>query len=288
MALMARGASWLLVLAWLAAAPGATAQEPSVADVLTKAAAYVEQFQKQLSGIVAEEDYTQEIKNAPASVFITKRRLKSDLLLVRPIGADRWVEFRDVFEVDGRKVRDRDERLSKLFLDPPDGAATQLKRVMSESARYNIGDVERNMNTPVLALGFLLRDYRTQFEFKRLKESMPDAWVLEYHEVVKPTLIRTPVGINLPASGRFWIDPATGAVSKTELIVHERDLTATVTVTYGSQPSLDFLVPTEMVEFYVMKRERIDGRATYGRFRKFQVAVDEAIHPVKKPGGQER
>ena len=33
------------------------------------------------------------------------RELTSDLLLVKPAGADPWLQFRDVFEVDGKPIR---------------------------------------------------------------------------------------------------------------------------------------------------------------------------------------
>ena len=35
-----------------------------------------------------------------------------------------WIPFRDVFEVDGKPVRNRGDRLTKLFLQPPDGDST--------------------------------------------------------------------------------------------------------------------------------------------------------------------
>jgi hypothetical protein len=41
------------------------------------------------------------------------------------------------------------------------------------------------------------------------------------------------------------------------------------------------MVPAEMRERYEASNDDIEGRATYGRFRKFQVNVDEAIKPVK-------
>ena len=45
------------------------------------------------------------------------------------------------------------------------------------------------------------------------------------------------------------------------------------------------LVPIEMREWYEDKKKgmRVDGRATYGRFRRFQVNVDEKLAPVVKP-----
>lgn len=271
-----------VLVAVLVAVSARAAQEPSLADILKRAAAYIADFQKQLSGIVAEETYQQEIKNQSGAMSANRRRLKSDLLLVRPVGAERYVEFRDVFEVDGRAVRDREERLSKLFLDPPPGAQSQLERVVMESARYNIGRIVRTLNTPVLALGFLDARYQSRFEFKLSGERDTSAMVIAFEETDRPTLVQTPGGLDMPSRGRFWIDPATGAVIKSELVVQDVYLTATIAVTYRSDADLGFLVPQEMREAYVAPRDRIEGRATYGRFRRFLVKVDEAIKPVKQ------
>src|SRR6266851_3578996 len=92
----------------LSLAAGGRAQEPSLADVLSRAAAYVTAFQRQLSGVVAEETYVQDVHETPVlgprpqfRPGVAHRELKSDLLLVKPEKADRWIQFRDVFEVDG-------------------------------------------------------------------------------------------------------------------------------------------------------------------------------------------
>jgi hypothetical protein len=116
----------------------AARQPAPLEDVLKRAAGYVADFQKQLSGIVAEEHFDQDVLSRRTNAPVRRRQLRSDFLLVRPLGSDVYVEFRDVFEVDGRAVRDREERLSSLFLNPPPGAASQLERVARESARYNI------------------------------------------------------------------------------------------------------------------------------------------------------
>src|ERR1700730_14571913 len=90
-------------LAIVAAPCSVLAEEPSLATVMQRASAYVVEFQRQLSSIVAEEVYVQDIIKQPGR-FVTgsHRELRSDLLLIRPAGADRYVEFRDVFEVDGK------------------------------------------------------------------------------------------------------------------------------------------------------------------------------------------
>jgi hypothetical protein len=128
---MSRAAVAVLVVSAVCVWPTA-AQEPALEDVLKRAAGYVANFQKQLSGIVAEETYTQRVRDLrrSGSVGPRERQLRSDLLLVRPVGADRYIEFRDAFEVDGVNVRDQGERVTKLFIDPPPGVATQLQRIV--------------------------------------------------------------------------------------------------------------------------------------------------------------
>ena len=97
------------------------APEPTLATVLERAAAYVADFHRQLSGVVAEERYVQEVKafaKRPGRLSNPMRsELHSDLLLVRPADGGEWTEFRDVFEVNGIAVRDRRDRLTRLFLE---------------------------------------------------------------------------------------------------------------------------------------------------------------------------
>ncbi len=276
-----------LAVACLAGSASAS-QEPSLNDALRHAATYVANFQRQLSTIVAEETYVQEIKHQQTALgnpILLPRRLRSDLMLVRPDAAERYVEFRDVFEVDGSQVRDREDRLTRLLNDP--AAGDKLSALIRESARYNIGHIERNVNTPLLPLQFLAAAYQPRFTFKRELRSAPvlrdsssrvitdaplfrvstETWVIAYQERRRNTIVRTPIGDDLPARGRFWINPDTGAVLVSELVIQGGDVTATITVSYQSEPLMGFLVPVEMRETYVALRERVEGRATYGRFR---------------------
>jgi len=100
------------------------ASGPTVTEVLARVGDYVVRYETELSGIVAEEHYSQigDISDRPQ---LTRRELKSDLLLVRAEGVDGegFVQFRDVFEVDGEAVRDRSERLVKLYAVGADGSA---------------------------------------------------------------------------------------------------------------------------------------------------------------------
>ncbi len=140
-------------------APPNAPQEPTLHDVLQRTGGYVVEFQRQLSGIVAEERYAQNVvatgNGLSRNPAVLNRVLKSDLLLVKPAGADRWIQFRDVFDVDGSPVRDRSERLMKLFVEPSTSTAKQVEKIIEESTRYNIGKLQRTINVPVLALVIL-------------------------------------------------------------------------------------------------------------------------------------
>lgn len=277
----------------------ATAQEPALSTVLERAGTYVVEFQRRLSGVVAEEHYVQNVRyplgNSRLNMSTTHRELKSDLLLVKPAGVDRWLQFRDVFQVDGRAVRDRNERLMELFIKPSSSSAKQVERILTESARYNIGNLERTVNAPVLALVILDPGNQSRFTFKRTTHGDPllgrgtarppdSVWVVECQEVEKDTLIRTTNGRDLPSRGRFWIEPSTGEVAASELIAEDATIRGTVDVEYQIEPAVGLLVPVEMRERYEIRRDgsRVDGTATYGRFRQFQVKVDEKLAPVVK------
>ena len=282
---------------------GRRAPEPTLNDVLERAARYVTTFHQQLSGIVAEEIYVQSARSVgrARSAVQARKALKSDLLLVRPPEADRYIEFRDVFEVNGSAVRDRDERLTQLFLKPTGASVSQIRAIVDESARHNIGDIPRNVNTPMLTLYFLQPDTQSRFRFKRARSGRPQLgtaampgrsaatfrvttamWVVEYRETERPTIIKTDRGRDFPATGRFWIDPETGAVIMSELVMENSTVTATINVSYQSEPMLGFLVPVEMRERYRAGDQRVEGNATYGRFRQFQVKTGEVI--AKPPG----
>jgi hypothetical protein len=296
---MRRSSSALAALV-LIAAP-LQAQEPSLDEVLARAGAYVVEFQRSLSGIVAEEQYVQDVRyplgtsTRTNQLLPTHRELKSDLLMVKPVGGDRWMQFRDVFDVDGKPVRDRNERLMQLFVAPSASSASQADRIIQESTRYNIGNLQRTVNVPVLALVILDPANQSRFRFKHTDHaepllghgggSLPDGvWVVEYQEVQKQTMIRTTNDRDMAARGRFWIEAATGQVFASELIAEDPSIKGTIDVDYQREPAIGLLVPSAMRERYEIRRDgsRVDGTAEYHRFRRFQVNVDEKLAPIAK------
>lgn len=283
----------LIGLAALMAAASLQAQaEPSLATVLARAATYVADYQTRLAGIVAEEHYRQNVQTTSRGGRQSRqfRELRSDVLMVKTAGADRWLQFRDVFEVDRRPIRDRDERLYKLFVESSESAATARTRadqIQAESARYNIGPVMRTVNMPILAMLFLERSAQPIITFKKGKAgnvrrfdglaAAADVWLIEYREEQDGTLVRGESDRDIPSHGRIWIDSTSGRILRTELVSEDFAIRAMIDVSYKAEPGLDLLVPGEMREVYLVRRteSRIDGRAEYSRFRRFTVTTTE-------------
>ena len=288
-----------LIAALVVLTVSVSAQEPTLDAVLARAGAYVLEFQRRLSGVVSEEIYVQDVLYPLGGrvnpLLPRHRELKSDLLVVKPVGGNQWMQFRDVFEVDGKPIRDRSERLMQLFVSPSASFAKQTERITEESTRYNIGNLSRTVNVPVLALVILDPENQHRFVFKRTEKRDPelsratgktpdDVWVIEYRETQKLTIIRTSNGRDMPARGRFWIEPATGRVVSSELIAEDPMIRGTIDVDYQDEPAIGLMVPISMRERYDIHRDgsRVSGEASYGRFRQFQVKVDEKLTPIIK------
>ena len=280
--------------------------DSSLAAVLDRAGWYLDSFVDEFENVVAEERYVQDASTnlpsftpstgrgsvgvqMPASDLVRARHrmLRSDFLLVRSPETEALVPFRDVIEVDGVQVRDREARLAKLFLDasPATAAAAmeRAERIREEGVRYNLGSMRSTLGNPVLALGILQRSYQPRFRFalaKPDKESGPDVTIVTYRETASPAMIRGEAGLDLPAFGRLWIDTASGRVLKTELQVQQAAIRAIVTTTFAVDQRTGIAVPQEMREQYTLANgNRIHMNATYGRFRRFDVTAEEDIHP---------
>ena len=277
------------------------AADAGLEQLLTRATWYVLDFVEKLSNVVAEEHYTQDSNvmlatipipglggrgGVPSAVPRTSarhRELKADFLIVKTTG-EVWQPFRDVFEVDHIPIRDREERLAKLFLANKPGADFQerAKAISDESARYNLGAVQRTINNPVFALILLQPDIRDHFRFtmgKTERRGGESVRVVEYVEDMRPTIIVGLPGQDMPAFGRFWIEPETGRIVKAEVRVEQRGIKANLTTEFRADERLGIDVPSEMREDYDLDNSRVAGRASYSRFRRFEVKSSEELAP---------
>jgi len=234
-------------------------------DVVLRASQYVDEFIRRFSNVVAEERYVQE-----SSYPHRRRELRSDFLLVSPPGAVDRYQFRDVLEVDGVAVRDRRDRLAKLFLDAPTDALQRARYVARESERYNLASIG-TLDQPLLAVGFLQSRYLHRFRFAvgalETREGI-DVRYVGFEETARPTIIRSNVTRgDFPSRGYFLIDEATGRVTRSELDLGRGTPPPSIVTSFRFDDELQLNVPVEMHDPL--------GVATYGRFRRFSVQTDE-------------
>ena len=145
-------------------------QEPSLDRVIERAVVYVESFERDFAAVVAEEQLEQRASTSGFRIPLDARdRIFS-------LSGCRVVRNGCRFEMSSRStasaVRDRNERLQKLFLDAPARALTDAARMTSESSRYNIGSVIRTINVPTFALMLLRPGYLKRFEFRKRSDEM--------------------------------------------------------------------------------------------------------------------
>ncbi|MBI3401143.1 MAG: formylglycine-generating enzyme family protein [Acidobacteria bacterium] len=282
----------------MAAQPERVRLEP----LLNRAAWYLDYFIDEFENVVAEENYAQD-SNASLPTFIAvgggrggaptpivptemgrtrHRDLRSDFLLVKSPDTSALIPFRDVLVVDGIPVRDRQERLARLFLNGNKDAMAQAAQIREESARYNLGNLRTTIGNPVLGLSVLQRSYQSRFRFtlgKDDKSAGAGVWIVEYKEVESPAMVQGEAGRDLFAHGRLWIDALTGTVLKTEFAVEQPSVRAVVTTTFRVDDKSAIAVPIEMRELYTLANGyKVTTVARYGRFRRFAVSAGEDIH----------
>ena len=250
---------------------------PNLITVLLRASAYVAGYVKAMTSVVSEERYEQTLTrkaDGTSAGLIVSRTLVSDYLLVAVSGSSQWLPFRDVYSVDGVPVRDRSDRLLKLFVESPADAYNQALRIREESSRHNIGSGTRDTNVPTFALQFLSDELRGGFTFTlKGRERLDDleTVVVEYLETSLPSVIVGRQNEDVPSRGRFWIDPTDGRIMRTLLETRPNGGVNTLDVVYRYEPRLGILVPGEMNERRKADAEVVEGRATYSNFRRFQV-----------------
>jgi hypothetical protein len=249
-----------------------------VAALLDRAVRYVQEYERQFSAVVCEEQQVQRIMRSDGRER-KRRDLVSDLLLVK--AGDRTVSFRDVISVDGKLVRDRQERLRKLFLDAPPAAMRQARAIADESARYNIG-FPRAVDALMVPLEILHPRSVSGFRFASADRG------LMFQEFSSPSLIRYRDGQGLHdmlLRGRLAIDADSGRLLGANLTARNSMFETTLDVRYVEDGKVGLLVPAEMQERYLRtakpKEDRLEVSSSYTNFRRFEVLVNERIELPK-------
>jgi len=276
------GFAALLVVAVSASVSG-RADKLSLKDVMRRVDDYVDAYGDKASIVVATERYEQRAR-ASSTEKEEARTLVSDFALVYADAIHGWLGFRDVIEVDGVAVRDREDRLARVLMGTQ-GRFDEARRLSDEGARFNLGNVQRNFNVPTSALFFFVTDNHDRFKFAARRVLDDGTWEIAFRETGKPTLIRTPNGDPVDTSGTIWVRPADGVVVRTVLDVDVRMRGVDppqhgkghIDVHYRFVDDLATWLPETMDEQFQATRgnswDLVTGHADYSNYRTFQTSI---------------
>jgi hypothetical protein len=271
-----------------APAPSPAAVAPPPRELLPRMRAYVEEYEKVLAGIVAEETYQQMFSQRtaayPAPARLTRRELRSEIGFAWFPEPGTWFGVRDVLEVDGKVVPDRQARLEQLFVERRFPSDEQLARVAEASARFNIGPVRRNFNLPTMTLLVASPANAGRCSFELRGYDVIDGVrvaIVAFTETASPTLI-TREGHDWRSRGLLWLEPDSGRIRRTDLQLSDRDMEVRMTTWFGLDERLNLMVPMRMREMYDYP-ERLDAyveaTAEYTNVRRFRVQTSGGPGP---------
>jgi len=261
----------MLSLPVLSARSAAREQSPDIDVLMQRVGDYVHGFIDRFCNVVAEERYE------PDRVRRGNGRLRSDFLLVQKPGSGRqYLTFRDVVEVNGKTLRNREEALSKLFREPAENVIAQANAITAHSADYMFPGSD-----PLLVMVFLQPEFQPRFTFTR-DELEPrlgaDIRRVHFEETTSPTMLRQEGNRDLPTRGTLWASERTGKVVKTELRLGSDPNTTLITTIFGRDEPLGIDVPTVLEQtYYPSPGEPVKGTARYSNFRRFSVSTAEKI-----------
>ena len=272
---------FLLMAAALLAAP----QPIAVDSLAASASRWAAAFEQDLSGLLFREQYLQAADvgfSAGHSLGSTKTelRLEANVFLLRAPGRQGFVVYRDVYRAGGQDVTDHTERLQQLLTTQTADSLAQAQRLTDASARYNVGSINRNVNTPTMAFEFLTAANIGRIRLREDGRETIDGLacvVVAFDETARPTLVRGERDADVPARGRYWIDPITGAVPRAIVEFNAGGYSGRVEVRLARHPVLKAWVPVAMSEAWTSPTSNASGTARYDRFQRLAVSTEEIV-----------
>lgn len=269
--------SLLCSAAIVALLTSASAQStPTLEQLLGRLDEYLTEYETQLSSVVAEERFEQQLWGLGAKALKRSATLESEIAFMRLPGGAEWLGFRDVKRVNWKDVTPSGTSIADV-LSSSAGDLTKARAIANASARHNLG-LPRTINVPTAPLEIVHPSHRARHRYTisgedRIKGTRTIA--IGFQEIGRPTLLRDgATGEDLVSTGRVWINPATGTVWRVEWIYELADdrvrtPTPKLRVDFEPNKALGIMVPTVMEEIFSEQGGRGEGRATYKNFRRF-------------------
>lgn len=269
-----------LVVAGVLAATPVSGRQHTLEQVLARAADYHTAYTTKISGVSLEE----QTRLMDVSGGLTRGivRISADVVFANVAG--QVAALRDTWAIDTRPTRERTPRILQMLGAPatPSMQDWLIARAFpGEQKVYFQLDIVIKCNEPTSALQFIAaasqRGLRYRLDGRKTMNGVGVVGVrFEEPQARDRTYLLGTRG-NARATGRFWIDPATGAIHQTELWVESRaertySESATVSVKYAPHATLGLLLPTEMNDSY----EEFDGSGQAG----------DSVDPQSRIGGR--
>ena len=227
-------------------------QAPSLPDLLKLAGDYHADYANRVSGVTLEEQY--QLIDVTGGKMQAVTRIGSDVVFVNLNGG--VAALRDPFSVDTKALRERTPRITALLARPEATVKDwdTVIRFPGEGTAYFGLDITLKVNEPTTALRFIATGAQPGLKYKlegKKKINNVETIGIGFEEVAgQDTKYVLGTRSNARATGRLWVDPATGAVHQTELWVESKAESATVSVKYAPYPAVNLVLPSETTETY--------------------------------------
>lgn len=241
----------------LQAAPASTEQSPSLADVLKLAGDYHADYVNRVSGATLEELY--QLIDVTGGKMSSATRINSDVVFVNLNGG--VAALRDPYSVDTKALRERKPRITALLASPTATTKDWETAIQypAQGSMYFGLDLILKVNEPTFALRFISKGLQSELKYSldgKKKINGLDTVGIRFEEPAGQEMkyIAGSRG-NARASGRIWVDVATGTVHQTELWLDSKADVANITVKYVPYPSVNLVLPSESNETYEERQE---------------------------------
>ena len=289
-----------VLTAGLLAVSGPSILAASAADLRRTAARWLETYDRTLGTLVATETYTQRVRSKEPSNLSessVSRSLVSEFAWVPVLDGQDLIGVRAVRRIDNETVGS-DGRLEALLRAPALERDAGVNRLLAESVRHLQVPSAVNFNFPTFALGYLREENADRAKWSVRDGPIPGTAELRFHET-KRTLVRTPEGRPIKASGSLVVERATGRVIESRVRLEDarafhgpppgvESVAYDAHVKYVEAGRLGVLVPSVMDDRYewqlrvaeygnIGRLLVIEGRSTYTDYRRYQ--TDARIVP---------
>ncbi|HEY0385289.1 MAG TPA: hypothetical protein VGC64_04730 [Pyrinomonadaceae bacterium] len=278
-------------------------------DLLDRAAARTIEYTDIFKDLMAEERQLIELYDSSGQLM-RRRRITSDFVVYQSqLDSKLMVEYRNVREVDGAAVADRQERVMSLAerLVKVDSVTKELDRIDREASRY---DLNYSVKGYTLNQGMALqKEVRAAFRFEAAGREMLDGHEvvrINYQQIAQHPQIK--FNLSLPKiksssplyRGRLWLDAETAQLWREEREIVVRlpklaDPVALMSFEFRYAPSkFKILVPHRIVFTTLGSIKRVEGQPPilspggrvsfeYGSFEQFDVTVKPGSFTPQNP-----